>query len=102
MNLITKFFSSLAVASPENSLDPLGGGEISDLILIIATYAIDLAGIVAIIFIIYGGYQYITSAGNEENAHKGIKTLTFAIIGLLIVFASYAIVNTLFTNVLFS
>src|SRR3989344_428970 len=34
-----------------------------------------LAGSVAVIFIIIGGFRYVTSAGNEENSEKAKKTL---------------------------
>ncbi len=51
-----------------------------------------ISGLIAIAFIIYGGFQYITSRGNDEQAESGKKTLTNAIIGLVIVILSYLIV----------
>ena len=51
-----------------------------------------IVGLLSIVFIIIGGFQYITSAGNEEQAESGKKTLTNAIIGLVIVILSYVIV----------
>jgi len=62
------------------------------LILKFITLALSIAGILAIAFIIYGGLQYITSAGNEEQAESGKKTLLNAIIGVVIIVLSYAIV----------
>ena len=53
------------------------------------------AGGVAIIFVIIGGYQYITSGGNEESAEKGRKTLTNAIIGVIIIILSYTIITVI-------
>lgn len=44
-----------------------------------------LAAIVAIVFIILGGYQMITAAGNPENFEKGKRSILYAIIGLIIV-----------------
>lgn len=90
----------LAIANSENDVPGLLSGNVNDLILSIVTYAIGIAGLVAIVFIVYGGFQYITAAGNDESASKGAKTITYAVIGLLLVFASYAIVNSIFTNVL--
>ena len=63
----------------------------------ILTFAIQkillpIAGLVAVLFIIIGGFQYITSRGNEEQAETGKKTLTNAIIGLVIVICAYVIV----------
>lgn len=43
------------------------------------------AGVAAVLFILYGGYMYITAGGNAEQAEGGRKTLTNAIIGLIVV-----------------
>lgn len=52
-----------------------------------------LAGVVAILFIMLGGFWYLTSAGNEETAEKGQKTLTNAIIGLVVIILAATIVR---------
>lgn len=54
-----------------------------------------LSGMIAVVFVIIGGYQYITSGGNEESAEKGRKTLVNAIIGIVIIILSYVIVNVI-------
>lgn len=51
------------------------------------------AATVAIIYIIIGGIEYITSAGNQEKAQKAKGTLTWAVIGFILIIASYAIVT---------
>lgn len=61
----------------------------------IINYALYLAGILAVIFIIYGGFQYITSRGNEAQAKSGARTLTYAVIGLVLIILSYVIINVL-------
>jgi amino acid transporter len=48
---------------------------------------------VAVLFLIIGGFWYITSAGNEETAEKGKNTAINAIIGIVIIILSYVIVN---------
>jgi len=60
-----------------------------------------LAATVAVVFIIIGGSMYLTSAGNEERAEKGKKALLNAILGLVIIILSFAIVrvvNNLLTS----
>ncbi len=57
-----------------------------------------LSGTIAMLYIIIGGYQYITSAGNPALAEKGKKTLTNAIIGLVIIILSYVIVKLVVLN----
>jgi hypothetical protein len=51
------------------------------------------AGATAILFIIVGGIQILTAYGVDEKINKGKKTITFAIVGLLIAILSYAIVS---------
>ena len=48
-------------------------------------------GIIFLILIISGGYQWMTSAGNEETIGKAKKRIINATIGVVIVILSYAI-----------
>ena len=48
-------------------------------------------GIIAIGLIIYSGFLYLTSQGNKEPVEKAKKILTYAIIGMVVIIASYAI-----------
>lgn len=52
-----------------------------------------LSGTVAVLFIVIGGFQYMASAGNQEIADKGKKTLTYAVIGLIVIVLATTIVN---------
>ncbi len=54
---------------------------------------IEMAGVVAVLFMIIGGIQILTAYGSDEKIGKAKKTITFAIIGLLIAILSYAIVS---------
>ncbi len=56
-----------------------------------------LLGIIALILIIYAGFKWMTSGGNEEKVTKARETLQAAIIGLLIILASYGIALFWFT-----
>lgn len=51
------------------------------------------SGLIALLFLILGGFWYITSAGNEETAEKGKNTVVNAVIGLVIIGLSWVIVN---------
>lgn len=61
----------------------------------ILTLAIVLAFIAALILIIFSGIKFITSGGDEKQVEGARKTLTFAIIGLVVVLASFFIVQTI-------
>ena len=52
-----------------------------------------VAGLVAFVYLIIGGYQYVTAGGNAEQATAARTTILNAIIGLVIIFASYAVVT---------
>lgn len=52
-----------------------------------------LSGLVAMGFIVFGGFQIVTARGNEDAVKNGRKTLTNAIIGLVIMLFSYLIVS---------
>ena len=71
----------------------VGGGSLDQLIQTIVNVILLVAGIVAVIYLIVGGYQYITSSGNAEQAQAGRTTVLNAIIGLVIIFAAYLIVR---------
>jgi heme/copper-type cytochrome/quinol oxidase subunit 2 len=51
------------------------------------------AGVVALVLIIYSGIRYITSRGDQTALDSAKKTLTWAIVGLIIIFLSFFIVN---------
>lgn len=74
-------------------MDRIPHTEASDVLNGALNLVFAVLGAVAVGFIIYGGVTYITSAGDPGKAKKARMTLTFAIIGLVIVLASFAIVN---------
>ncbi|MFH1354434.1 MAG: MMCAP2_0565 family pilin-like conjugal transfer protein [bacterium] len=51
-----------------------------------------LAGTVAVIFLIYAGFKYISSTGDEEEAAQAKRQIVYAIIGLTVIGLSAAIV----------
>jgi hypothetical protein len=69
------------------------------LIAKIIEWALYLSGAVAVVFVIIGGYRYLTAGGNEEAATKGRKAVVNALIGLVIIILAYVIVNVV-TNFL--
>ena len=64
------------------------------LIVSIVNYALGFLGLLAVIVIIYGGFMYVTSMGKEEQSGTGKKAITYAVIGIIIILMSFAIVNT--------
>ena len=56
-----------------------------------------LAGLILLFFLIFGGFMVILGAGesNSERVEKGKKILTGTLIGFLVIFASYWIIQIL-------
>ncbi|KKP38693.1 hypothetical protein A2483_04245 [Candidatus Peregrinibacteria bacterium RIFOXYC2_FULL_33_13] len=52
-----------------------------------------LATGIAIFFIVLGGFKWITAMGNQEKLDSGKKTLTWAILGFLVIIFAYLIVQ---------
>ncbi|MFA6082436.1 MAG: pilin [Patescibacteria group bacterium] len=63
-------------------------GNIIDTVLNILFY---VGGVVAIIFLLWGGISYIASAGDESKATKARNTILNAIIGIVIILLAVAI-----------
>lgn len=86
----------VALAQGFGPVQGFAGTSQSDLITSIYTIInifLVLAAIVAVIFLILGGIQYITSQGDEEKATKAKNTILYAVIGLIVIGISAAIAN---------
>lgn len=82
----------------ENSNNPLAKGDVTgvgNVVSLFLNIAFVLAGLILLFFFILGGIGLIGSAGKEDpqKAEQSKKTITSAVIGFVIVFASYWIVK---------
>ena len=73
--------------------------DIGDYIAVIYRYAIGLAGAAAAIMLVYGGFLYLMGSAAGE-VGQGKTIIQDALIGLLLVLGSYAILNTVNPNTL--
>jgi len=76
------------------------GGSLSGFIVIILNWLIGFAGVICVVMIIVGGYSYMTAGGDESKVKDASKTLTNAIIGLVICFIAVILVNYVLENFL--
>ena len=67
--------------------------ELPETIINILTAIIGVCGIVAVVFIIIGGVNYMTSEGDSAKTKKGKDTILYASIGLIICALAFIIVN---------
>lgn len=71
-----------------------GFGTNTDVRLIIirvVQFLLGFLGLLAIIIVLYGGYLWMTAAGNEQRVEEAQQVLRRAIIGAVIILASYSI-----------
>lgn len=61
----------------------------------IVSAALVFAGTVAFFLIIRAGIQFISSGGDPKQAGAARQTLTYALIGLIVILLSFAILNGL-------
>ena len=77
-------------------------GETPDLASVIGRIIkafLTLLGAVFMIYVIYGGYQWIMAKGNEEQLTKDKAIIRGSIIGIIVVLAAYAITSFVISNV---
>lgn len=84
--------------NPFGSSGIAGTGSIGSLIVQIISILLWLSGIIAVIMLIIGGYQWMTARGNDSQTVTAKKTVTNAVIGLVIVLLAYFVIQ-LITNV---
>jgi hypothetical protein len=81
--------------------NPLGGGEgitsVPRLIGNIIKTILTIVGALALAMFVYGGFTWLTSGGSAEKIQSGKKIIIWAVIGLVIIFASYTLVDFLLT-----
>jgi FtsH-binding integral membrane protein len=56
-------------------------------------FVLSFLALLAVVFIIIGGFRIATAGGNEENLTKGRKMIIYALIGLVVVFFANIIVG---------
>ena len=64
------------------------------------TLALGLSGVLALIAFIYGGVMYLTAGVNSKNVQTGKDAMKWAVIGLFLIFSSYAIVSFILKDIL--
>ncbi len=92
-------FSSVSLAFAQLDVEGIlggfegTGGSLSGFIVNILNWLIGAAALVCVVMIIVGGYSYMTAGGDESKVKDASKTLTNAIIGLVICFIAVVLVN---------
>lgn len=59
----------------------------------VLSVVVGVVGAIALAFFIYGGFQWMTSAGDGKKVSSGKDTMVWAILGLVIIFSARAILT---------
>ncbi|MFA5126702.1 MAG: hypothetical protein WC465_01705 [Patescibacteria group bacterium] len=86
-NFGTENLNNLLIYSTKNVYETVTG---------IVNIILSFLGALAILIILYGGFIWLTSRGNKDKIDQAKKTIISAVIGLAIIFSSYALVNWIF------
>ncbi len=91
-------FAGLTTASPvfaEELPNPLKTKSIAEIIGRVIRGAFGLAGSLALIIFIWGGFLWVTARGDEKQVKSGWDTVTWGALGIIVIFGSYMIAEQL-------
>jgi hypothetical protein len=71
----------------------LGEADLSTVIATIIRAILGFLGVVAVVIILWGGFLWMTSGGQDEKVRNARKLIIMGIVGLAIVLAAYAIAS---------
>lgn len=94
------------VVSAQTSLDfpssfaGLSSQDLKVTIQNIVRIVLGFLGILAVLFILYGGFVWMTSGGNADKISQAKKIIVSAVIGLLLILTSYGIASFIINNLI--
>ncbi len=95
---------ALSITQPNGAQIPIQGprgiqagglGSFENAIVLIVGFLITLAIVFSLFMLIYAGWQWMTSSGDKQKVHQARQRITYTIIGLIVVFISFFILNVL-------
>lgn len=83
----------------ENEVCRQRNDDESNLIQQIIQLLLFIVGAVAVVMIIWGGIRYAASGGNAAAVTAAKNTILYSVVGLVVAFLAYAIVNWIFMQI---
>jgi hypothetical protein len=80
-------------ANPDSAICKSTGNDIGTIINKVVNVLLYVLGIIAVIMMIIGGIRYTTSQGDAKQVADAKNTILYAVIGLVVAFSAYAVVN---------
>ena len=93
--LVSSDASASTASQARQGVNRVGGSgnSLTSMIRNVINAMLFLIGAISVIMIIVGGIRYTTSGGDSSSVKAGKDTVLYAVIGLVVAIAAYAIVN---------
>ncbi len=90
------FLAAATSVAAQISVEPIAPGtgfatDVGVLINAVLTFVMVIAALLVFLYLIMGGIQWITSGGDKGKTEEARNKITSAIVGLIVLAASYAI-----------
>lgn len=85
--------SDSCAVSPDSAICKGKDDDTRNMIKTVINTLLYIIGIVAVIMVVIGGFMYTLSTGDSANVTKAKNTIVYALVGLVVAFLAYAIVN---------
>jgi hypothetical protein len=72
---------------------PLGDTTLQGIIGRVIKFILGLTGVIALVMVTYGGFLWMTAAGSSDNISKAKSILLWSILGIVLIFSAYALVD---------
>lgn len=96
-------FAQLAPLTTEEAgglgLNTSAQTDLKQVIVNVVKFILTFLGLLAVIIIIYGGFLWMTSRGNDEQVGQAKSTITAGLIGLVIIILAYVITNVVVSTI---
>jgi len=80
-------------ANPDSAICKSTGNDIGTIITKVVNVLLYILGIIAVIMMIVAGIRYTTSQGDAKTVADAKNTILYAVVGIVVAFSAYAIVN---------
>lgn len=93
------FSGSVGTGQTAGSIGLCGPCDLVMVLVNASDMMVGLSGSIAVLMFVYAGILYLTAGYKPENAGKAKSAATYAIIGIVIIFGAYTIVNVVLRTI---
>lgn len=70
-----------------------------NLFIYLMKWGLSILGILAVLMLVYGGFQFLTAGGRPSKVDEGRRVITGTVVGTIIALTAYVIINTAVTAI---